>query len=120
MPRHEVRIGADMKTVRMRAYFTVPVNLDLPNDYPALGGDGKFYAIRNRYSVELPPGMEDGEGYIQQLANAGELWRLAVYEDTYDSDGDDLERPVLPDLRDIVAYEGSCSHSQTELNKKES
>ena len=89
----------------MRAHFTVPVNLDLPNDYPTLGGDGDTYAIRNRYSVELPPGMEDGEGYVEQLLNAGELWRLAAYENTYDSDGNDLDRPVLPDLRDEVDYE---------------
>ena len=47
----------------------------------------KPYAIFNRYSVELPPGMEEGEGYVRQLQTAGELWRLAVYEDTYDSKG---------------------------------
>jgi hypothetical protein len=91
----------------MRAYFTAPLNLDLPNDYPTLGIDSKPYAIRNRYSVELPPDMEDGEGYIEQLRAAGELWRLALYEGTIDSDGDDLELPALPDLRDSVKYEGS-------------
>ena len=91
----------------MRAYFTVPVNLDLPNDdYPTLGIDGKPYAMRNRYSDELPPGMEDGEGYVEQLWAAGVLWNVAVYENTHDSNDDDLERPVLPDLRDIVRYEG--------------
>ncbi len=62
----------------MRAYFTVPVNLDLPNDYPTLDDGGETYAIWNRYSVELPPEMEDGEGYIGQLQAAGELWRLAA------------------------------------------
>jgi len=90
----------------MRAYFTVPVNLSLPNDdYPTLGIDGKPYAVHNRYSVELPPGMEEGKGYVEQLRMAGVLWQLAIYEGTYDSDGDDLERPTLPDLRDIVEYE---------------
>ena len=89
----------------MRAYFTVAVSLSLPNDYPTLGGDGKLYAIWNRYSVELPPGMEDAEGYVEQLRSVGELWRLAVYEDTSDSNGDELDRPALPDLRDIVDYE---------------
>lgn len=91
----------------MRAYFTVAVNLDLPNDYATLDHRGGTYAIWNRYSVELPPGMDDGEGYIQQLLGAGELWRFAIYEDTHDSNGDDLDRPALPDLRDIVDYEGS-------------
>jgi len=55
--------------------------------------------------VELPPGMEDNEGYVEQLRAAGELWRLALYEGTTDSNGDDLDRPVLPDLRDIANHE---------------
>jgi hypothetical protein len=91
----------------MRAYFVCPVNLSLPNDYPTSGNDGKPYSIRNRYSVELPPGMEHGEGYVRQLEAAGELWRLAVYEDTCDSDGERLDRPALPDLRDVTDYEES-------------
>ena len=91
----------------MRSYFTVPVNLTLPNDYPALNDGGEPYAIWNRYSVELPPGMEDGWGYVKQLLDAGELWTLAVYENTYDSNGDDLDRPALPDMRDEVDYEDS-------------
>jgi hypothetical protein len=89
----------------MRAYFTCPVNLKLPNDYPSLDNEGETYAIWNRYSVELPPGMDNGEGYVQQLQNAGELWKVAIYEDTHDSNGDDLDRPALPDLRDEVDYE---------------
>ncbi len=89
----------------MCAYFTVPVNLTLPNDYPTLDNEGNPYGIDNRYSVELPPGMGDGEGYVEQLQAAGELWNVAVYSNTYDSDGDDLERPALPDLRDEVIYE---------------
>ena len=95
-----------------RAYFTVPVNVSMPNDYTTLGRDGKPYAVRNRYSVELPPGMEDGEGYVEQLWTADELWNLAICEGTLDSDGNDLERPVLPDLRDNVEYEGSRTRSE--------
>jgi len=91
----------------MRACFTVPVNLSLPNDYSVLGRDGNSYAIRNRYSVELSPGMTDGEGHVQQLRDAGELWNVAVYENTYDSNEYGLERPSMPDLRDIVEYEGA-------------
>jgi len=90
-----------------RAFFTVPVNLTLPNGYPTLGRDGDPYALWNRYSVELPPGMEDGEGYVAQLRMAGELWNVAVYEGTIDSNGDDLERPALPDLRELIEYEDS-------------
>lgn len=89
----------------MRSYFTCPVNLTLPNDYATLDNEGETYAIWNRYSVELPPGMDNGEGYVQQLLDAGELWNVAVYEDTYDSNGDDLDHPAIPDLRDIVDYE---------------
>jgi hypothetical protein len=91
----------------MRAYFITPLNLTLPNDYPTRDSDGKPYAIHNRYSIELPPGMGDGAGYLQQLQAAGELWRLAVFESTRDSNGDDIDRPVLPDLRDKVEYETS-------------
>jgi hypothetical protein len=80
----------------MRAYFTCAVNLDLPHDRPVLGDDGRNYAVRNRYSVELPPGMDDGEGYVEQLRRAGELWRLAVYEDTYDSTGNLLTARRFP------------------------
>lgn len=92
----------------MRAYFVCPVNLDLPNDYAVLGGNGKPYAIHNCYGVQLPPGMKEGEAYVKQLQAAGELWNVAVYENTYDSDGNDLERPSLPDLRDRVIYEDCC------------
>ena len=91
----------------MRACFTVTVNLELPNDFPSLDNEGETYAIWNRYSVELPPGMAEGEGYVEQLQAAGELWRFAVYEGTRDSNGDDLDRPALPDLRDRVDYEDS-------------
>ena len=49
--------------------------------------------------------MKEGEAYVQQLQDAGELWEVAIYEDTYDSNGDDLDRSALPDLRDIVDYE---------------
>jgi len=49
--------------------------------------------------------MTGGEGYVDQLCAAGELWRLALYESTRDSNGDDLDRPVLPDLRDAVECE---------------
>ncbi len=90
----------------MRSFFTTPVNLDLPNDYPTTDGEGNPYGIGNRYSVELPPGMGDGEGYVEQLQAAGELWNLAVYSNTYDSDGGDLDRPELPDLRGDMDYEG--------------
>jgi hypothetical protein len=91
----------------MRAFFTCPVNLNLPSDYPTMDNAGDTYAIWNRYSVELPPGMDNGEGYVRQLQAAGELWRLATYENTHDSNGDNMDRPALPDLRDEVDYEGS-------------
>ena len=89
----------------MRAYFTCPVDLGMPNDYPPLDDGGETYAIWNRYSVELPPGMDDGEKYLDRVLDTGELWRLAVYEDTYDSNGHNLDRPNLPDLRDMADYE---------------
>ena len=91
----------------MRSYFSVPVNLTLPNDYPTLDNAGKPYAVRNRYSVELPPGMEEGKGYVEQLQAAGVLWNVAVYEGTFDSDGHDLDHPTLPDLRELIEYEDS-------------
>ena len=51
--------------------------------------------------------MTDGEGYVEQLQAAGELWNVAVYEGTRDSNGDDLDRRDLPDLREIIEYEDS-------------
>ena len=39
---------------------------------------------------------EQRRGYVEQLRAAGELWRLAVYEGTFDSNGDDLDRPAFP------------------------
>ena len=97
----------DQRGGMMRAFFSVPVNPTLPSDYPTLDDEGTPYAVRNRYSVEMPPGMGDGAGYLWQLLAAGVLWRLAVYSNTFDSNGDDLDRPTMPDLRELIEYEDS-------------
>ena len=49
--------------------------------------------------------LDDGDGYIRQLQSAGEVWRLAVYEGTRDCNGDELDRPAIPELRDLMEYE---------------